>query len=1515
MTRVLCAVQVLLVLLTGIGFGAIHPSLDSAYTQNGFPLLPADSDSISLVAGQAVIQPSVSIQTAKNEHHLFIVKVSNLDMSNTVAVRLLAPDRTAPAWLRADAFQLLPVPQDLSNEFFADGLIPLDSGLTVQMDPVYLAVRITTTEAHPSGIHHYTLCISEGAKALYVPLRLDVLPFALPRDLDPIIEANSGYTVAGFTNADGIDVFPSYLAALREYRINAVASIYSFNVNSLVAGKAIEDYDKLTQRLDNLFDPGSNPFFGFKYFRLPNLTKPYDAQTVGCLGEYNPRESCAGEDLFSGVANEFYSKWHNYMSGKGWEDKALVKLWDEPSPEEIPPMITAYGIVKNVFPFKTEVTGRAPSAEMAGKIDTFINHFQLYDPSVVKPLRDRIDNALYANMRHWIKAPPSHQRAVGSYLYRNNASGYLLWGIISNGAGIEGDTIDPWTTAPSVDGDFRSGAFFYQHPTKKTPIPTLRLEALRRGFEDYLYMDLLKKNRDSVPTVVWDLIHARIAQVTADWQSDVAEVTSTWEDFESIRIWIGGILGQSISGGHRAALWENQRPVDLGTLGGMDSWANALNNQDPPTVVGASTGGGSQGFTHAFAWRNNVMTDLGTLDGDQWSTATGVDDSGRVVGVSASEISAGLPRTRACLWVPDGDGRYTVAELVPPDGKNRHASAINNSGQVVGEVQEEDGRFHAFLYDIEQGVERDLGDFSPTGINDGGVVVGATANGVAVQWENGVIMPVGSPGDAAGFPGERYVSMSAAAIGQSGWIVGGARGETAEGLPFNRAIRWEGEREETVFASPEKSDSYAQAINASNAIAGYMAARYPARDYSAFLWQEGQLTRDLGPGAAFALNDRGLAAGFLGPPTGTVNINRTGSPYAVDLVLSAKTGGLLMSFSDTPDVESSWSDWEPFAQTKPWTLTPGEGVKTVGVQFQDPSTGLISNVITASIIVDLIPPVGYTITGDSPTRTALVGITTVKPEYDQETSGLASLLLSNTCAEDSCFTEPEAPWEWNGPVWWDLNKGVGNPDEDGPRTVFAKFKDRAGNISTLTQAQWLLDRKSPLGKIGLNIGTPYTEYTKDQVVSVTLTEGEDFGGSGITRVLLSNDTAENKRWTDLPLPCSWDIGGIQGLHTVYSKLVDAAGNVSNETQSTLITLDTSRPTSIPDQLPILINNGESITNSESVVLTLAARDVYSGVDQMRFSNDGTTWSDPEPYGVSKSWTLSEGDEFKTVFVKFIDKAGNESSVFSDRIKLDKTPQAIVVGRPSLSLTQNGPITYTVTYTGAASVSLATADVTLAQTGTATGNVGVTGSGNTTRTVTISGITEDGTIGISIAGGTAKDSAGNEAPAAEGQAFIVDNTAPGISISAPSVSLARRGPVKYTITYDGASSVNLTPDMVTTTGTAVAGSVLITGIGAASRTISLSEITGDGTLGISINSGSAVDSAGNSSPEAGPSETFTVDNTRPSVILSTTAPDPTRTSPIPVTITFNEVVADFTNAGITVTNGSIGILSGSGKVYA
>jgi hypothetical protein len=125
-----------------------------------------------------------------------------------------------------------------------------------------------------------------------------------------------------------------------------------------------------------------------------------------------------------------------------------------------------------------------------------------------------------------------------------------------------------------------------------------------------------------------------------------------------------------------------------------------------------------------------------------------------------------------------------------------------------------------------------------------------------------------------------------------------------------------------------------------------------------------------------------------------------------------------------------------------------------------------------------------------------------------------------------------------------------------------------------------------------------------------------------------------------------------------------------------------------------------------------------------------------------------------------DAAGNGNSAALQLTRTyDTVAPTLAVGPPSLSVANKGtPVTYTVTYTGADNVTLAPGDVTLNKTGDANGSVTVTGAGTSSRTITVSNITGfNGTLGISIAAGTASDLAGNiTSSAGPGATFTVDN---------------------------------------------------------------------------------------------------------------------------------------------------------------
>jgi len=247
----------------------------------------------------------------------------------------------------------------------------------------------------------------------------------------------------------------------------------------------------------------------------------------------------------------------------------------------------------------------------------------------------------------------------------------------------------------------------------------------------------------------------------------------------------------------RATLWIDGRIVDLGTLGGNQSLASSLNNEgivvgisqntipDPVSLFGLGT------QTRAFIWQHGVMHDLGTLGGPD-AVAIALNERGQVVGYSFTNATpnpvTGVPTTDPFLW-----DHGTMIDLGTLGGTNANvgslALVINNKGQVAGTSNlAGDINFHAFSWD--RGTLLDLGtlggSFSTTfWINDAGDVVGWAATtgdqfAHAALWRNGEIIDLGT------LDGDCF--SQAEAINSKGQIVG-LSFSCATGTA--RAVLWE----------------------------------------------------------------------------------------------------------------------------------------------------------------------------------------------------------------------------------------------------------------------------------------------------------------------------------------------------------------------------------------------------------------------------------------------------------------------------------------------------------------------------------------------------------------------------------------------------------------------------------------------------------------------------------------------------------------------------------------------------
>ncbi len=175
---------------------------------------------------------------------------------------------------------------------------------------------------------------------------------------------------------------------------------------------------------------------------------------------------------------------------------------------------------------------------------------------------------------------------------------------------------------------------------------------------------------------------------------------------------------------------------------------------------------------------------------------------------------------------------------------------------------------------------------------------------------------------------------------------------------------------------------------------------------------------------------------------------------------------------------------------------------------------------------------------------------------------------------------------------------------------------------------------------------------------------------------------------------------------------------------------------------------------------------------------------------------------------------------------------------------------------------------------------------------------------------AVDAAGNESANSNIAAFVTssnDTQAPSVSISSSASSPTNTSPIPLTITFDEPVTGFVLSDL--TVGNGTAGNFSGSG---ASYSASITP-GGNGSVTVNIAANAASDAAGNGNTAA-PQFSIVSDTSPPTLQISSSAGSPTNTSPIPVTLTFNETVTGLQLTDLVVGNGSAGNLSGTGANY-
>lgn len=419
-----------------------------------------------------------------------------------------------------------------------------------------------------------------------------------------------------------------------------------------------------------------------------------------------------------------------------------------------------------------------------------------------------------------------------------------------------------------------------------------------------------------------------------------------------------------------------------------------------------------------------------------------------------------------------------------------------------------------------------------------------------------------------------------------------------------------------------------------------------------------------------------------------------------------------------------------------------------------------------------------------------------------------------------------------------------------------------------------------------------------------------------------------------------DVTGLTQGQTYQVMAVEYNGVAGSENY--LQTTGTNNPNNFTTVTPTTITSLNRVTgqysNAASVSFAAVFGSAVTGVSASNFSVTTTGVSGVTNASIGTpttsdniTWTVpvNTGTGDGTIQLNLANATGLSKTISTSlpfagqSYTIDKTAPAISIGSPSASTAAGGPVTYTVTYSDANfnSSTLANANVTLNTTGTASGTANVTGSG-LTRTVTISGITGDGTLGISIAAGTATDLAGNSAPAAgPSTTFAVDNTAPTLAITRSDPNPIKDNVLDYQAVFSEPVTGVTASSFVMTNSGVTTGAISVTMLDSKTYNITVATVAGTGTARLDLVAGGATDAAGNQAAafNGGTDATYDVDQTAPSVSsIVTASANPTNATSVDFTVTFSEAVTGVDASDFTVANsgttGNVNSVTGSGNTY-
>lgn len=428
-----------------------------------------------------------------------------------------------------------------------------------------------------------------------------------------------------------------------------------------------------------------------------------------------------------------------------------------------------------------------------------------------------------------------------------------------------------------------------------------------------------------------------------------------------------------------------------------------------------------------------------------------------------------------------------------------------------------------------------------------------------------------------------------------------------------------------------------------------------------------EATTSLEPGFDIQYNGMSIGAGE------TVDVQNAGRNQTVTHSFSIRnTGDGELSLVGSPKValvDDDGTGFFEFSSNQPPSPIRGGGSADFTVDFT-PNTVGSDYTATMTIETDAAGAASFTFTirtdAYESDLTAPTGAVSIAGDDAYATSRTVDLDISATDAGGSALYQMQLSNEssFAGATWeaYATSKVWMLPDSDGSNTVYARFRDGAGNESLAYSDDITLDRDAPSGYIQIN---GLDEYASDNQVTLSIVGNDSV--SGVQDIQVSNSSVLNgASWQSYTSTISnHQTTANDGVKRVYLRIRDAAGNESPIFNDSII-VDTRAP--IPEY--VTIQYGYDYDDSSNVNVAFRADDYGGGpIDYMLWNDpsfSGAIWrtySLGAPYNENAfpsppRWDLEPGYGERTVYIKFRDAfaddlgSSHESDYITDTIIID-----------------------------------------------------------------------------------------------------------------------------------------------------------------------------------------------------------------------------------------------------------------------